>query len=312
MTEGNLIIALNISHAKHKISTVIPFCRVTPGARVLVCKPRSQKVVKRGEVGELHIGGLHVSRGYIDRTTPDFYREDGINWFVTGDQARVDEDGVVYIVGSHQELIVRMGENLSPAAIERCLDPIKSIGDSQVIGIPDEIAGDVPMAVIKKAAGLTPSNLEIQQKVPRELGKIFVPQSIVDLHKDLSLEDYPRTLSGEVKKHELPAPIAARVSAKEGASSDVSSACSVETLIRFWAQITGRKAEEISPEEHADTFADSIIMLQFCNLVSKALHKTIAVEDLIGGIDISKQADIINARPTTQHKVYQQPAIVFH
>ncbi|KAI4174443.1 MAG: hypothetical protein LQ346_008233, partial [Caloplaca aetnensis] len=310
MTEGNSITAFDahaMPYERHNIPTIIPCGKVTPGARIRVCEPRSQRVVGRGELGELHIGGHQVSRGYLDRRTPDFYREDDINWLVTGDQARVDDDGLVYIMGRYKDLIIRGGENLSPAAIERCLDSIEGVQDSQVVGMADEIAGEVPVAVIKKIADLALSNLEIQQRVAQELGKMFAPQSIIDLHEDLKLDEYPRTLSGKIKKRELPALIAARVTAEEGGSSGQPSTCSVDTLIRLWAQVTGRKAEDISPDEHAETFADSITMMQFCNVVSKTLDKTVAVEDLIGDVDIPKQVQIINARPSTRNEVYQQP-----
>ncbi len=310
MTEGNSITAVDahaMPYERHNIPSVIPCGRVTPGARIRVCEPRSQRVVRRGDLGELHIGGHQVSRGYLDRTTPDFYREDGINWLMTGDQARVDEDGQVYILGRYKDLIIRGGENLSPAAIERCLDSIEGVQDSQVVGMADEIAGEVPVAVIRKTVDLTLSNLDIQQKVAQELGMIFVPQSIIDLHEDLKLDEYPKTLSGKIKKRELPALIAARFQAEKGGPSGHPNTCSVETLIRFWAQITGRKTENISPDENAETFADSITMMRFCNVVSKNLHKTVAVEDLIGEVDIRKQAQIINARPSTRNDVYQQP-----
>ncbi|KAL8896219.1 MAG: hypothetical protein Q9207_007812, partial [Kuettlingeria erythrocarpa] len=310
MTEGNSITAVDahaMPYERHNIPTVIPCGRVTPGARIRVCEPRSQRVVRRGELGELHIGGHQVSRGYLDRTTPDFYRQDGINWLVTGDQARVDEDGQVYILGRYKDLIIRGGENLSPAAIERCLDSIEGVQDSQVVGMADEIAGEVPVAVIRKTAALALSNLEIQQKVAQELGKMFAPQSIIDLDEDLKLVEYPRTLSGKIKKRELPALIAARFPAEEGGPNGDPNTCSVQTLIRFWAEITGRKAEDISPSENPENFADSITMMRFCNVVSKTLHKTVAVEDLIGDVDIPKQAQIINARPSTRNEVYQQP-----
>ncbi|KAL8958716.1 MAG: hypothetical protein Q9183_005782, partial [Haloplaca sp. 2 TL-2023] len=154
MTEGNAVCGLdmyNVPYTRHNMPQIISCGKVAPGARLRVCKPNSKIVLRRGETGELHMGGLQVTKGYLDRPSNDFYQEDGINWLITGDQARMDEEGLVYILGRYKDLIIRGGENISPAAIERCLDTIESIRDSQVVGVPDEIAGEVPVAVIRRS-----------------------------------------------------------------------------------------------------------------------------------------------------------------
>ncbi|KAL8811629.1 MAG: hypothetical protein Q9200_001657 [Gallowayella weberi] len=71
----------------------------------------------------------------------------------------------------------------------------------------------------------------------------------------------------------------------------------IDSVIKIWACVSGRTAKDISPEERANTFADSIMMMQFCNIVGKDLGKSLAVEDLTGDVAISKQAQIIDARP---------------
>ncbi|KAI4128769.1 MAG: hypothetical protein LQ338_002564 [Usnochroma carphineum] len=300
MTEGSCIVAFDdyaVPYKRHSIPIIMPCGTPMPGARVRVCEPGSRKVVKRDEIGELHIGGLQVTSRYRERESIEFYKEDGINWLVTGDQAKIDEGGLVYILGRYKDLIIRGGENISPAAIERCLDSIAGIEDSQVVGIPDEIAGEVPVAVLRKTAELALSNFDMQQKIAEERGKMYSPQSILDLHDDLNLKDYPRTLSGKVMKRELQHLVEVHLCRKEKETNGQSNASTVDNLICFWAQVTGRKAKDISPDECANTFADSITMMQFCNLVSRSLRKTIAVEDLAGDVNISRQAEVIDARP---------------
>ncbi|KAL8708367.1 MAG: hypothetical protein Q9220_006747 [cf. Caloplaca sp. 1 TL-2023] len=312
MTEGNAMCVFNkyrIPFGRHDIPDAVPCGTVTLGARLRVCKPSSRSTLKRGEVGELHMGGLQVTQGYLDRKSDDFYHEDGINWIVSGDQARIDSKGYVYILGRFKDLIIRGGENLSPAAIERCINAMEGVQETQVVGIPDEVAGEVPVAVLKKkTSNRGPSDYnQIRQSVSQELGKIFSPQYIFDLYDDLGLEDFPRTTSGKIKKRDLKIAIIQnlsqrKVGGEEKQRTGVSTATTLDILISFWSRVTGRNAEAISPDETADTFADSITMMQFCNFVSKDLHKTLSVEDLVGDVSIRRQAGIVDSRPLLKKK----------
>lgn len=74
----------------------------------------------------------------------------------------------------------------------------------------------------------------------------------------------------------------------------------VDRLISFWARVSGRVSGEILADERADTFADSITMMQFCNIVRKDMGKRIAVEDLVGDVDIARQAEIVDSRPLAE------------
>ena len=297
MTEGNVVCLFDtrkIPYGRNNIPPIIPCGTAAPGARLRVCKPDSRVLVKRGEIGEIHIGGLQVTRGYLDRESAEFYQEDGVSWLVTGDQARIDDQGMVYILGRYKDLIIRGGENLSPAMVEQCLNSIPAINDAQVIGIPDEVAGEVPVAVVKKDTGL--STADIQGLVTRELGKVSSPKFILDLRSGLALDDHPRTTSGKIKKSDLRTIVNGYLS-KRVHDGDISRS-TVETLINLWARVSGRRVGDIKPEECPDTFADSITMMQFCNLVEKDLHKVIAVEDLY--VSISKQAEVVDSRPFKQ------------
>lgn len=92
------------------------------GARLRVCEPESRKLLRRGEVGELHVGGSGVIGGYMYGDNKVFYDDESGNWIATGDQAKMDEDGALYIMGRYKDIIIRGGENLSPALIENCLE----------------------------------------------------------------------------------------------------------------------------------------------------------------------------------------------
>lgn len=95
--------------------------RVLPGAKVRICRGGSRDIVSRGEVGELHFGGNMVIAGYAFGDNEPFYDDDEGHWIATGDQAMMDNDGVIFILGRYKDIIIRGGGNLSPALIESCI-----------------------------------------------------------------------------------------------------------------------------------------------------------------------------------------------
>lgn len=102
--------------------------RVLPGASVRVCAPGQRRPLAVNEVGELHIGGSTVVRGYLGGVAAEsFYDDDAGHWHVTGDQATIDEDGVLHILGRYKDIIIRAGENIAPLQIESVLAGIDGV-----------------------------------------------------------------------------------------------------------------------------------------------------------------------------------------
>ncbi len=92
-----------------------------PGARVRVCENGSRLIVARGETGELHLSGDMVIGGYLRGDNESFYTDESGDWMATGDQAMIDQEGNIFVLGRYKDVIIRGGENLSPALIETCL-----------------------------------------------------------------------------------------------------------------------------------------------------------------------------------------------
>ncbi len=102
--------------------------KVLPGARIRICPPSSFSVLPRNVPGELHIGGTSVISSYLENADAEaFYTDEYGSWLKTGDQAIIDENGVVHILGRYKDLIIRGGENISPAKIEKCLEQIPGL-----------------------------------------------------------------------------------------------------------------------------------------------------------------------------------------
>jgi len=120
------------------------------------------KDVKRGEVGELIVYGDGVMTCYYKN--PEATQEvlkDG--WLFTGDMAREDEDGFIYLVDRKKDVVISGGENIYPVQIEDFLRSYAKLKDVAVIGLPDARLGEITAAIIEVKEGETCTEEEINQ-----------------------------------------------------------------------------------------------------------------------------------------------------
>jgi len=116
-------------------------------------------------------------------------------WLLTGDIARVDEEGFIWLVDRKKDVIISGGENLFPVQIESFLMEHECIQDVGVIGIADDRLGEIVAAVIKVKAGksITESDLiEFSQKLPR-----------YQRPRRFFFDDIPRNPTGKIEKTKL-------------------------------------------------------------------------------------------------------------
>ena len=107
--------------------------------------------VRPGEVGELVVKGPGVMKCYFnDPIATAAVLKDG--WLLTGDMARMDEDGFIHLVDRKKDVIITGGENIYPVQIENFLRQHEAIKDAAVIGIPDQRLGEIAAAVIELKA----------------------------------------------------------------------------------------------------------------------------------------------------------------
>ncbi|MDQ1360343.1 MAG: cyclohexanecarboxylate-CoA ligase [Acidimicrobiaceae bacterium] len=113
--------------------------RAVGDAELRVVDPLTGRVLSAGCTGELELRGPELFAGYADpdQTRASMHR----GWFRTGDLAVLDEQGWLTIVGRIKELIIRGGENIVPAEVERVLEAHPSIRQAVVVGYPDEHLG---------------------------------------------------------------------------------------------------------------------------------------------------------------------------
>ncbi|KAF7192388.1 Acyl-CoA ligase SID4 [Pseudocercospora fuligena] len=185
----------------------VPVGKPIPGISVKICDPDSDnaEVVQRGTDGELHVTGEVTYRKYIGGTgDPTYLDSDGRRWIKTGDQANMDSDGNITIVGRYKDVIIREADNLVPARIAGTIEQLDSVDESMVVPIPNGPAGQLPVAVVKhklEAAAL--DNEEIQYHVATSMGEEQTPVRVLSLSNDLSMDSWPTNGAGKPDKKAL-------------------------------------------------------------------------------------------------------------
>lgn len=124
----------------------LPAGRVIPGMSVRVLDDEGIEL-PRGDVGEVTVRGPGLMRGYWnDPAATEEITADG--WIRTGDLGFLDETGLVHLVDRRKDLILRAGQNVYPAEIERALLTHPLVRDAAVVGVPDADYGEVPLAYV--------------------------------------------------------------------------------------------------------------------------------------------------------------------
>jgi fatty-acyl-CoA synthase len=139
-----------------------------------IVDPQTGEPVALGEVGELWFRGPHTFEGYLG--DPEKTRKvlDSQGWVHSGDLARQDGDGFVYIMGRADNMYISGGENISPEEIEQVLVKHPMVAQVAVVGVPDERWGQVGLAAIVLKPGGDENELK---KFCREnLGGFRVPK----------------------------------------------------------------------------------------------------------------------------------------
>ena len=171
------------------------------------CVDDNGNTVGPGEVGELWVRGSSVIKGYINRPEATAATiTDG--WLHTGDVARIDEDGFIYIVDRKKDMVLRGGENIYCAEVESSIYRHNSVAECCVFGVPDDRLGEeVGVAVVAKPGeALSPEAL--REHCAAIMAKHKVPRYIWMLDEPL-----PRNASGKFLKRELRDKLAPKVSA---------------------------------------------------------------------------------------------------
>ncbi len=150
--------------------------------------------VAKGDVGELAVKGPGVMlRYYRDEKATNEVLADG--WLYTGDMAREDEDGFIYLVDRKKDVIISGGENIYPVQIEDFLRKHDAIKDVAVIGLPDKRLGEITAAIIEVKPEYTLTEEEVNDFC-MDMPRYKRPHKVI-------FADVPRNPTGKIEKPRL-------------------------------------------------------------------------------------------------------------
>jgi acyl-CoA synthetase (AMP-forming)/AMP-acid ligase II len=168
-----------------------------PHAKLEVLKEDGAPVLPGSEeLGEIVASGENIAIGYWNdpEETAKYFRKGKL---YTGDMARVDAEGFIFIVERSRDFIKAMGNRVSPKEIEEVLAEMPEIVEAAVIGVPDELWGEAIEAFVTTVPNATIDAETVRLHCLKSLPNFKVPQQIEFLSR------MPRTANGKVAKEEL-------------------------------------------------------------------------------------------------------------
>ena len=161
------------------------------GWQIKIVKEDGVTEVEKGEVGELVLKGAGVMKCYYKnpKATAEVMRGD---WLLTGDMAKQDEEGFIYLVDRKKDVIVCGGENLYPVEIENFMRKFDKIKDVAVIGLPDKRLGEIPAAIVELKAG--------EQATQEEIDEFCLDMPRYKRPRKIIFAKVPRNATGKIEK----------------------------------------------------------------------------------------------------------------
>ena len=166
-----------------------------PGVELRIADDKGHEV-GNGEIGIIELRGDNVFSGYwkMPEKTSDSFRDDG--FFITGDMARIDENGYVIIVGRDKDLIITGGLNVYPKEVESLIDEIDDVNESAVIAVPHKDFGEAVVSIVVRKQDSV-NEKDIKDHLSERIAKFKQPKKIIFAN------DLPRNTMGKVQKSEL-------------------------------------------------------------------------------------------------------------
>ena len=173
LSEGTVASTLNPLAGPRKAGSVGV---ALPGQQVAIMS-REGTLLPTGEIGEVVVRGANVMRGYLGKpeATATVIRQ---GWLHTGDLGRLDADGYLVLVDRLKDMIIRGGENISPKEIEDVLYRHPAVLEAAVVGRPDSVYGEIPVAFVALRPGMTASADELIQHCRSSLAGYKTPREI--------------------------------------------------------------------------------------------------------------------------------------
>ena len=170
--------------------------KAIPGTEVFILRDDG-KIAAPDEPGILYVRGPHVMTGYwnqeeLSQEVLKPGKLPGERILCTNDLFKMDEEGFLYFVGRNDDMIKTRGEKVSPVEVENVINKLPGVNESAVIGVPDDIMGQVIVAYITCEKGKPVTEKEVQQFCAGHLESFMIPQKI------FILDSLPKNANGKI------------------------------------------------------------------------------------------------------------------
>ena len=198
MTESNGVLSM-LPPEDHKLDRpdILSSCgRAIPGTELKICDADGNELPV-GEAGEIWIRTVALMKEYWNRpeATADAFAGE---WYKTGDGARINADGYIFMADRIRDMVITGGENVYPTEVENALFEHAAINEVAVIGVPDEKWGEALRACVVLADGAEqPADSDLVAFLRERLAGYKIPRQYQYLH------EIPRTPSGKIQKFKL-------------------------------------------------------------------------------------------------------------
>ena len=167
------------------------------GVEYRVGDPETSEPLPPEVPGQLMVKGYTVMQGYYEKpeATAASFTEDG--WFLTGDMAKLREDGRYVFLGRYKDMLKVGGENVSPAQIEARLMGLDGVGAVAIVGYPDPRLHEVAVAYIVRSTNSQLTEEDVLSELRGQIASFKIPKHV------LFVNEFPMTPSGKVQKVKL-------------------------------------------------------------------------------------------------------------
>jgi malonyl-CoA/methylmalonyl-CoA synthetase len=191
-----VMLTSNAYHAKDGERRAGTVGKPLPGVRLRIHDDKGH-ACRTGEIGQIEVKGPNVFKGYWrmpEKTAEEFTTD---LWFKTGDVGKLDEHGVVSIVGRSKDLIISGGYNVYPAEIEGYLNEQPGVAESAVVGVPHPDFGEAVVAVVIAKPGAALDGAALISAMKGQIAAFKVPKRV------FVEPELPRNQMGKVQKNLL-------------------------------------------------------------------------------------------------------------
>jgi amino acid adenylation domain-containing protein len=275
----------------------IPIGRALPNVQVYLLDT-DLNPVPVGIAGELHVGGVGVASGYLNRPEltaekfiPDpFSSQPGARLYKTGDRARYLPSGEIEFLGRVDDQIKIRGFRVELGEVETVLGKCPGIRDAAVIAKEDASGGKQLVAYFTAAQGSKPAVSELRRYLQQQLPDYMVPSAFV------SLPAMPLTPNGKINRRELPEPEFEKSPATFAIATDPLQA----QLTTIWEEVLGKRPIGIR-DNFFELGGHSLLAARLMHRTGQALGKTLPLAMLFHAPTIEQLAVVLRDGEWSQH-----------